>query len=590
MSWTPPTSAENRAPVTNNEVDPLAGWAEPDDDLIDRALSRIGDWQHRRVFFERLDNPRWVSALEARHCFGPPNGPSADSAGREWWQRWPEGAYLVRMASLVPDEVARIMARVADSQNPFVHELVLRAALKLPPELARNLVRPIESYLSRGTIYNAEEVVELAEQLAAAGLRQPAVRILQAAFRPRLAADAGPISSSRSVSVGINTSWYEELLPRTVVALDAVLGEEVLKTLLGWLDAFQRASSGFDPASGSDTSFIWRPSIADHPQNKGNAEVGDSLVEAVRDRALADLQGDRSAAETLANLERNAQPLPTRIGLHILALEAEGRNDVLQAGYERLIDPRFLELEYGHEYAELARHLLPLLSAEQTEVWESVILSGPYRTREELLDRLERFADPDQDVEEAIDRYREQWQLNVLSAIGIDALPSKSRSRFTELAERHGVPEHLEFPLYMESGFSSGTPMSADELRAMTLDEIRDFLMTWIPSGLERFEASKIGLSRAFSAVVAESPMEFSVAAEDFTGHDPTYFRALLDGLKQAVTAGMQIDWAPVLAASATVASNADDGSEVDDRLEEDVVWRYAQRAVAELVERGSIS
>jgi hypothetical protein len=87
----------------------LAGWREPDNDLIQTALSRIGDRQHRRVFFDRLQNPRWVAALDAHRVFDSPSETIRDEAGQEFWMPWPQDEYLVRMAPLVPAAVGRIL-------------------------------------------------------------------------------------------------------------------------------------------------------------------------------------------------------------------------------------------------------------------------------------------------------------------------------------------------------------------------------------------------------------------------------------------------------------------------------------------------
>jgi hypothetical protein len=43
-----------------------------------------------------------------------------------------------------------------------------------------------------------------------------------------------------------------------------------------------------------------------------------------------------------------------------------------------------------------------------------------------------------------------------------------------------------------------------------------------------------------------------------------------------------------VLNAARIVSLNPDDGADFEGRIEEDVVWRYAQRAVASLLERGT--
>ena len=199
----------------------LKGWSEPSNRLITKALARIGDWQHRRVFFERLENPRWVEALENRGAFAAPTKTTADPAEDDWWPRWPEGEYLVRMAPMVPDAVTRIMTRASTAENPFVHELVLQAAVQLPAAAAAKLSPAIRKYIIEGSLRDGQKIVELIEKLADASLRRAAVSVAEVAFRPRAARqeEESPLVPKRVV-VGVDAVWYEELLPQAISALD----------------------------------------------------------------------------------------------------------------------------------------------------------------------------------------------------------------------------------------------------------------------------------------------------------------------------------------------------------------------------------
>jgi hypothetical protein len=567
----------------------LAGWREPDNDLIQTALSRIGDRQHRRVFFDRLQNPRWVAALDARGVFDSPSETSRDEAGQELWTPWPQGAYLVRMAPLVPAAVGQIFARVSDSSNPYVHELVLQAALALPAAEAQALVGPIESYLQRGTLLNGEEVVALIEAFANAGLRGPAVGIAQAAFRPRPAnRTEGDRLRRQRVAVGLGRYWYDELLSRVVTALDPVLGDEVLTIVAVWLEVLQEASGDYNPGSGSDLSFMWRPAIGEHSQNSRYHEFGDSLVEAVRDRALADVRRGRPVAEVLSTLERSGQPLLSRIAMYVLAATAGHQQDARTDGYTRLLDSRLLDYEYRHEYAELARSVLPLLNHGEVQAWEALILGGPLLGQEALEERAARQLQPGEQLGQAIQRYREVWQLNILSAIGQESLAAGAGAHLAQLVNRYGELPHPDFPSYSSSWSGPDSPVAAEELVEKSVDEVLALLTSWKPEGSEAWGASKEGLAQTFQRVVASRAQEFSSEAASFAQLDPTYVRALFSGLTDAANAGSKLDWEQVLNAARVVSLNPDDGADFEGRIEEDVVWRYAQRAVASLLERGT--
>jgi hypothetical protein len=415
------------------------------------------------------------------------------------------------------------------------------------------------------------------------------VRIAQAAVRPH-AADTpdGKRPRRPHVVVGLGRYWYDELLSQVVTALDPVLGDEVLTTVAVWLEVFQEASGEYYADTGSDLSFMWRPAIGDHSQNRRYREFGDSLVEAVRDRALADVKRGRPVAEVLSALERSGQPLLARIAMHVLAVTAGHNKDARTEGYRRLLDGRLLGYEYQHEYAELGRSVLPLLHNGDVEVWEFLIFDGPPLSQDELEKRAARQLQPEEQLDEAVQKYREVWQLNILSAIGQESLSVRAGARLAQFVNTYGEPPHPDFPSYSSSWSGPDSPVAAEELVEKSVDEVLALLTSWKPEGPEAWGASKEGLAQTFQGVVASRAEEFSSEAASFAQLDPTYVRVLFSGLTDAVNAGSQLDWDQVLNAARIVSLNPDDGADFEGRIEEDVVWRYAQRAVASLLERGT--
>jgi hypothetical protein len=234
-----------------------------------------------------------------------------------------------------------------------------------------------------------------------------------------------------------------------------------------------------------------------------------------------------------------------------------GNKDARTEGYRRLLGGRLLGYEYQHEYAELGRYVLPLLHNEDVEVWESSEVPRGVGTQHPERDRQKSLA-------------------------------VRAGARLAQFVNRYGEPPHPDFPSYSSSWSGPDSPVAAEELAEKSVDEVLALLTSWKPEGSEAWGASKDGLAQTFQGVVASRAEEFSSEAASFAQLDPTYVRALFSGLTDAVNAGSQLDWDQVLNAARIASLNPDGGADFEGRIEEDVVWRHAQRAVASLLERGT--
>jgi hypothetical protein len=564
-------------------------WREPDADLIRRAMSRLGDLQHRRVFYEKLDNPLWVDALDRVGVFESAPELVVNEDGTAYSQPWPEGGYLIRMATLAPESVARILRRTCTSTNPYVHQLIFSAAMALPPEYAARFAKPLAQYLEAGSLAHAREVVDLAERLAENGQRKAGVRVLQAAFRPRASSEeAGGLGGKRTVKTGLERYWFNDALPDAVRVLVAVQGERALTTLVSWLEAFMTASDEYVPGRPYDLSHIWRPSIAPHEQNQGTEELGDALIDAVRDLGVGDVLGGRDVVDVVEVLERNGQPLSQRIALHILAATSLDNDAARDVGFERLLRPALMASDYRHEYAGLARALLPLASEQQVEAWAATFYGGPHLDDAKLAEAAEYWRLEGETFEESKVRYRDVWRLKLLSAIGRDSLPPRYSDELASLEDRLGVIDHAEFPSYSRSWVGPTSPATDEDLMSYGAADLIKYLRTWRPERPEPWDPSKEGLGRALQAVVAKRSEELSATAPAFDDLEPTYLRAFFSGLSDALKNGEPVMWEAVLVLAASVAAREDDGAEVSGSMNEDLVWRFAQRSIAALIEQGT--
>jgi hypothetical protein len=191
--------------------------------------------------------------------------------------------------------------------------------------------------------------------------------------------------------------------------------------------------------------------------------------------------------------------------------------------------------------------------------------------------------------DEEIDRYVKHWKLEKLALIGKQQLPVLWQQRYAEWTRDVGEPEHPDFPVYSGATWVGPTsPKTAAEFASMSVSDVISFLATWEPTQ-EWMSPSREGVGRQLETVVASEPQRFVEQAEAFQALHPAYVSALLSGLRDAGK-NKTFDWRPVFRLCEwVIARPANDGTSSGD-FEEEPDWRWARRAVANLVERACLS
>ena len=133
---------------TERELDSLLEVARP----TAKHAGRLHDLQlhlgQRNYFFGHLTNPAWVEPLADAGFFSNP--PDRQLNPDQSWRAipWPEGEYLVEAATHAADAVATVLKAVPlSNDNPSVWNIVARAARRLPPNLAVQMVPALTNAL-----------------------------------------------------------------------------------------------------------------------------------------------------------------------------------------------------------------------------------------------------------------------------------------------------------------------------------------------------------------------------------------------------------------------------------------------------------
>lgn len=550
------------------------------------AIKRVADYEY---FFAKLNSPEWIVPLWREGMFREPSRPLREGKYISF-PFWPESQYLVRMAKSDSLDVKRIVSEVAleipETDNVRVHEDLAEIALALPGELSGTFVPKAAGWLkSPYQVLLPSKLGALVSHLAKAGQVNAALDLAKALLAvqsdSRISQKATePNRLLSPTALPLFEFWtYEQIILKNVPDLVAAARRPALTLLCDLLDDAVRISRRGDEVQGTeDYSYIWYRAI-DHGQSADH-DVRGLLVSAVRDAGENLCKQDPSiVGEIVRDLEKRPWHIFYRLALHFLRLFADAAPALVG---EHLGDPERFDLpDFRREYNLLAkerfRHLSPDVQYKIL-AWIDESLSP-----DSVKIRLAEFAGRPVTDEEVVLSIKD-WQRDRLAPIA-DDLPEDWCKRYRKLVEEVGPARKNAGVLDIRGGaFAPKSPIGSADLRKMTIEQLVDYLKTWVPSG-EPMSESMEGLGNQLGAVVAGEPERYSAESERFKDLDPTYVRALLQALWRPVEEERAIAWGPVLSLCRWV---MDQPREIPGRrggpLDRDPDWGWARNAIGKLL------
>jgi hypothetical protein len=533
-------------------------------------------------FFGKLPGPGWLTPLKESGAFDNPPNPQFDHETKMTrLVPWPQSRYLARIASTNPTEALRIILGLPNTENTLVHSDLADAALAMPPELAAEWGKKETNWIKTQENIDfllPQKLGELIGHLARG--KQPDIaldltRSLLSTIAPKANKTNVPLSEPQA---RFDIWHYEQILQTRVPELVTAAGERALALFCELLEsAVQKYLNRTGP---EDYSNLWRAAIEDNKQYH-LSDPKDYLVSAVRDASLQLVRTDESRLPMIVSeLEKHQWLIFRRIALYVLWRFPSGNGALI--AYQLTDLAGFDNLTLWHEYSLLARDHFVYLSSENKIKILDWISNGPDRNKISA----RRGSKDKSPSKEEIELYAKNWQLRHLARIH-RSLPEEWKSRYNELKQELGEPEHPEFLSYTTGGFVGPTsPKKAEELQSMSVTDIVSYVKSWHPSG-GLLESSPEGFGRVLSAVVSSEPNRFANDALLFRGADPTYVRALLGGFSEAVNQKHSYQWNTILELCQWVMEQPRDITSQQESFEFDVGWGQARKTIASLFSAG---
>lgn len=555
----------------------------PTPELVDELLRRIPTPPLRRAFFDGLKNPLWVEPLARAGMFNSPPEPEKTSDGLVKDHYWPEIDYLIRVAPATPQAVVNVLLKLSESHNAWVRRGVFTIGASIPAAEAIRLKPMVKSWQGSGPGWQVDPdvMVGFTVNLLQGGELRFGKWMANCLFRPTAS------DNPHTPALTIDDYWYEEGLPKVIGAL----GDDGLKTVLPWLEEYERQSKRFTDTF--DMTDIARESIRHRSDSYSSIEH--SLIDAVRGLATTMMVRDPKAAT--ATLVRSPMNLARKITLYATT-EAFRRvssgpdaetGDLIVVAAQLLADKKFQHDSCRIEFGELAREVAQY-SPTALEPLIEFITDGPPLGRDQLGGRL--WADEDETPEELDDRIDavvDTWKHRWLSAVGSDALPSALRPLLQELDAKRGVINSPLAAMNRVTGWTGpNSPIPQEEMSVMGPAELVAHLSSWRDTGDAWGPGpSHEGQGRELSSLITTNPRVIDGVEGLVDKLRPTYLRAILLGWEAAVKAGIELDWLYAADLIHKVLTHSDtsrfpqEGRDFDD----DADFVGAKRAAVDLLE-----
>jgi hypothetical protein len=511
----------------------MKSWKKPTREQVKKAALALGRPESAFYFFDKLTNPLWIGPLSDLGFFRHPPA-EVREGNRLSFPLWPAVRYLVRMASEgddAADAAIKAILEAEATENQVVHLGYVELALAAPPAIALSLARRERQWLAKQSWLHTllpERFADLAMHLLKGGCKDDAFNLATTllAFLP-----SDDASTRDEPSARFDTWYYEQVLKRLVPAFQQ---SDMLGTLVLLCNLL------FDCAKrqGDRTSYVWRPAIEDSDQNWDLNRILDLLVDTVRDACEVAIRTNPEALDSvLAQLQkREKQGIFRRLRLHLLRVFRVVAGSRARAA---LLDTAQLDgLEVMHEYALLIREGYDDLSEPDRSLMLAAISQGPPAEKWDL-------TQPEQRAD--FDRYSRIWKRNRLAMIQ-DKLPPDWAAVYGSLVDELGPPAHPGFATYHSPKFWVGpqSPKTAQELSAMSLDALVEYLVVWRPTR-DFMAPSAEGLGRVLEEVAATDPGTFLGGIEKLHRLHPVYVRSIVAGVAKALNQGKHLDWQPAL-------------------------------------------
>ena len=281
-------------------------------------------------------------------------------------------------------------------------------------------------------------------------------------------------------------------------------------------------------------SYIWRPAIEDHDQNKNRKDVLNILVTGFRE-ALSGYVEENVAKKTsevfgyVSELLKGERKLYQRIAIYVTGIYF----GALRQLEDIIIDDRFFASHYRHELFHFLKNNFSTFEAEGKNKVLTIIESLTVDNNKNVETRKRQVA------------YKKLVWLKAIQNQGHDVADRRYSECFRIIGRD---PDHPDFSSYMESSWVGEiSPFDAEQLLSQGLEKLIDILNSFQETGGWK-TPTKRGLAEVFRKAIKTDPDYFKNSLPKFMEVDLAYICEIIQAYKELWTEKKYDNWEKLLA------------------------------------------
>lgn len=512
-------------------------------------LARIDAKEELRpFFFRKVKGLKWFNALDERNYFEPAGNPapvSTGEAGHVYIPHWPITHYLVATSPelLIEKnrafaervlEIIRVVTDRAREENFSNYQTwwqFSKIIQNIPVELITNTdtdLTCVDYWLDDPYDFGmiAEELgerwlVKLLEQ-ANNETKNLALRLLKLLYKASFSTEALGDTKYQEAVFRFDKWRAQEITKAVAGRSGKMIGAPAVHVFLHELERVLKALGK------RDRSCLWRAAVEEHAQNPATYYVEGFLVSSLRDSLGAWVEeAPEESRYFVTELLQSSLQICRRIAIYTINQHYEKLNILI----ESVVIKDNFEDDIRHEMWHLLRDRYPL--------FPEPIKKQARKTIGQLTRQIE---------EGALNKKAAAY----MQAIWLSAIKRHEetlQNQYQACIELTGSePDHPDFSAYQygEWGWHIFSPKNSEELLAMDIDELIEFLDEYenpdhVKPGLE--EIGIEGLVDALQDTIKMAPLKFTPSLQKFTGLDSAYVYGLINAFSELWKDNKALPW-----------------------------------------------
>ncbi len=512
-----------------------------EEDLLDRVLRKP---ELQLFFFRKLKGLHWFEPLSQKGFFAPENNPKPEidkDEGTVNIPYWPVTEYLVttsieltdpnnekyakKILNLIKEVTSYAQTKKYSNYRTWwqLSKIICNIPLHLIDIEDINLIDYwLDDSYDRGLVFEQLGQVWLPKLFENSDQKsnQLALKLIdclyQISFIQRKAGIYGKLEP-----IFRPDSWYvKQVTEKTGMFAGSKLGLSSVEYFQGKLIEI------FKELDNDKFSYIWRPAIEKHPQNRSSEDAINLLIDAYRDSLLGFVDKEiKQATQYINSIFTNQYQTLIRVVICVV----NERFDVFKDLVDLILVAGHLSGVFQHElWHFLHNHYAKFTSAHKTKIIE-------------LIEGLEILGD-NGIMEETPTAYKRTiW----LSAIKDD--DEQTTQLYKKYVSITGVePEHPDFSFYTSVGWAkTQSPIPVEHLLALDTDSLIETMNKYEPTG-RADEFSREGLVNSFKEVVKTRGGEFYREFPKFINGDLALIYPILESYRELWDKNRELPWADI--------------------------------------------